>query len=204
MLIDETLDKIHKRVTWLERAAALAGRPRERLVALATAEERFRRLHAQHDLALQAVLIAAQLGQTRPEPEDPLRRAERRLTDLLTDVIRDAVRSGDLPMRAGLSSEELAFTIWALTFGTRTLMHTRVATHELAIADGHRVGREALSLLLDSLGWRPLTSECDYDAVRQRVGELLFRSNGSCPDKRRLSYLSWHRSRLLGQAEIHK
>jgi hypothetical protein len=203
MLIDETLDTISKRITWMERAAAIPGLPRERLIALAEAEEQFCRLHAQHDLALQSVLIMAQLGQMRSEREDTSRQAEHRLTDLLTDIIRDAIRQGDLPVRAGLNSQELAFTVWALAFGTRALMHTRVATRNLGIEDGLRVGREALHLLLDSLGWRPLSSQWDYEKTRHQARVVPFPKEGRSGEPS-VSNLTWHRSRLRLAAEAEE
>lgn len=65
MLLDETMQRIARRLAWLERAASLEGRPRERLIALSEAEELISRLYPEHDRALQVVRVASQLGRSR-------------------------------------------------------------------------------------------------------------------------------------------
>ncbi len=174
MLVDATLKSFCRQAELFERAAAYNGRPRERLVALGEAEEVYYRLYPHHYRALQTVRIASQLGYSPRQRDEPLRQCESRLVSRLTRVILDAVHIRDLWLRAPQMSDELAFTIWILAFGTRALMDTRVAKEQLGVSDGVRVARESLDLLLDGLGWQPLSTEWDYEATRDDIRRSLF------------------------------
>jgi hypothetical protein len=174
MLAHATIQVLREQSALFDRAVAFPGRPRERLVALSEAEESFFRAHPYHYRALQVVRTAAQLAKAGAEAHGVLRRCETHLTVLLTQVILDAVHEGDLTLRSPQRPEELAFTLWALAFGTRALMDTVVATSLLGISDGFRTSREVADVLLDALGWEPLTSEWDYEKTRQRIREDVF------------------------------
>jgi hypothetical protein len=174
MLADATLKSLCRQIELFERAAAWNGRPRERIVALGEAEEVYFRLHPHHYRALQTIRMASQLGKPASKHEDPLQRCESRLVSLLMRIIRDAVQAGDLALRDNQGPEDVAFTIWVLAFGTRALMDTKVATRQLGLEDGLVVGRDATTLLLDAIGWNPLSTEHDYNLVRERVRNELF------------------------------
>jgi hypothetical protein len=174
MLAHATIQVLREQSALFDRAVTFRGRPRERLVALSEAEELFFRLHRFHYRALQVVRTAAQLTRAGAEGHGVLRRCETHLAGLLTRVILDAVGEGDLTLSSPRRAEEVAFTLWALAFGTRALMDTMVATSLLGIADGFRTARDAADLLLDALGWRPLTSEWDYEQTRQRIRAEVF------------------------------
>jgi hypothetical protein len=53
-------------------------------------------------------------------------------------------------------------------------MNTGVATRQLGIKDGFRVARDATTVLLDALRWKPLADDWDYDLTRRRIQETLF------------------------------
>jgi len=174
MLADVTLRSLCKQIELFERAATYDGRPRERVVALGEAEELYFRLFPHHYRALQTIRLASQLGRMAADTSDPISRCESRLLSLLVRTILDAVHNGDLKLRQDQSSGELAFTIWVLAFGARALMDTKVATRQLGVENGFRVARHATEMLLDALGWQPLSTEWDYDRTRHRVRQVLF------------------------------
>jgi len=123
---------------------------------------------------LQTFRIAAQLGRQSPDRKDPVRECESRLVGLLVDVILDGVYSGDLYLRTAQRPEQLAFTTWILAFGARSWMDTSVATDQLGTDDGKRVARDATEMLLDALGWQPLSRDWDYQRTRERIRRELF------------------------------
>lgn len=174
MLADVTLRSLCKQIELFERAAAYDGRPRERIVALGEAEELYFRLFPHHYRALQTIRLASQLGRIAADRSDPVAQCESRLLSLLVSAILDGVQTGDLKLRQDQNSGELAFTIWVLAFGARALMDTKVATRQLGVENGFRVARQATEMLLDALGWQPLSSEWDYDRTRDRIREVLF------------------------------
>lgn len=173
MLVHTTLRALNVLTDLFERAAAFDGRPRERLLALVEAEEMFFRLHPYHYRALQLIRIAAQFARP-PGRRDSLARCESRRIALLTTVITDGVRCGDLVLGVERRPEDLAFILWSLAFGSRALMNTQVALSQLGIHDGFETARGFADLLMDALGWRPLTGEWDYERTRARVRSELF------------------------------
>ncbi len=174
MLAEGTLKSLSKQLELFERAAGFNGRPREKVVALGEAEELYFRLYPHHYRALQTIRIASQLGRIADTRKDPIHKCESRLISLLMNIILEALNNGDLRLRGEQRPTELVFTIWSLAFGARALMDTGVATRQLGIADGFRVVRDATELLLDALGWEPLSPEWDYEKIRQRIRDELF------------------------------
>jgi len=144
------------------------------MVALWEADELFFRLHPYHYRALQIVRVASQLGKAGGRRPEATRGCESRVIGVLTEVIQDAVRRSDLALHGPQRPEELAFTVWALVFGTRALMSTAIATRQLGILDGYDTATTAGALMFDALGWAPLSSEWDYEVTRRRVRAEVF------------------------------
>lgn len=174
MRAESTIIALGRATALYERAAFFQGRSRERLLALAEADELFFRLYPYHYRSLQLVRVASQLSRGAENSTDHLRRCESRMVALLTGVIGAAQQCGDLVLPARPQTGELAFSLWALVFGTRALLNTSVATVQLGIHAGFDVTRDTIALLLDSLGWRPLTMEWDYTATQVRIRHELF------------------------------
>lgn len=174
MLAEATLKSLCKQIELFERAATYKGYPRERIVALGEAEELYYHLCPHHYRALQTIRVASQIGKPTAKREDPFQRCESRLLSLLVNIILDAVQCGDLELRDNPRPEEIAFTIWVLAFGTRALMDTKVTTQQLSIHDGLRIGRDATTMLLDAIGFQPLSTEWDYEATRIKIDNELF------------------------------
>jgi hypothetical protein len=174
MLAEETLRALSAQTELLTRAARWPGPPRERLVALGEAEELAFRLYPYHYRALQLTRVASQFSKLAAPRGDRLHPCESKLMALIMEVLGAAVRSGDLQLTGTLRPAELAFVLWALAFGTRALMDTRVAVAQLGVSDGAHTARVAVDLLLDSLAWQPLSTYWDYDATRRRIRSELF------------------------------
>jgi hypothetical protein len=174
MLANSTINALEKHTEFFERAARFRGFARERMVALGEADELYHRLYPHHYRALQVIRVSAQLVKSVYRAREPLQRCESRTVALLTQIVNAAVADGALVLRAPQRPEELSFSMWALVFGTRALMNTAVATHQLAIEDAGAVARDTAGMLFDALGWRPLTSEWDYELTRRRVRAEIF------------------------------
>lgn len=174
MLSEGTLKSLCKQIELFERAAEYDGISREKVVALGEAEDVYYRLYPHHYRALQTIRMASQLGRHSGGRRDPVYRCESRLISLLMNIILSALEKGDLQLRVHQRPTELAFTLWSLAFGTRALMDTGVATSQLGIENGFQVARDATTMLLDAIGWKPHSSEWNYDETRSRVQAILY------------------------------
>jgi hypothetical protein len=173
MSIEATLEALSRQLDLFNQAAALPGRPRERIIALSEAEELFFRLHPHHYRALQMIRVASQISQPVRGRRDMISTCESRLLSHLMNVIGDATAMNDLSLPKEWEPGELAFTVWALAFGTRALMNTSVAVRQLGIHNGFKTSRQTLDLLLDALEWQPLSCAWDYEQTRKRAVSLL-------------------------------
>ncbi len=173
MLVHGTIQALGKHAEFFERAAAFPARARERILALAEADELYYRLYPYYYRALQVVRVASQLHAPFRRRREVLQKCENHAIELMTRIVRDAIRSGDLAL-GGDEPDRLAFSMWAFIFGTRALMNTGLATNRLGIADGYSVVRATAGLLFDAIGWRPLSDEWDYEATRKRIREEVF------------------------------
>jgi hypothetical protein len=178
MLINTTLQALNQLTDLFQRAAEFNARPRERLLALAEAEEHFYRLYPDHYRALQLIRVASQFAGPHRR-RDGLARCESRRMALLMGIIGDAIHCGDLRLNIDRRPADLAFVLWALAFGTRALMTSQVAITQLEIRDGAETTRGFADDLMDALGWKPLSTEWDYAGIRQRVRRELFPSAGN-------------------------
>lgn len=184
----KTEEVIAMQVELFERAAAYVGYPREKLVALGEAEEICFRLNPRHYLAQQAMRMAAQIGRLVRTGEDPFSLWDRRLISLLMRITLEELSNGGLRLRKPHRPTELVFTLWSLASGTRALIGTGVINRQLGVNDGFHVARDASEMLLDALGWAPLSQDWNYQETRRRIREDLFgkewkelKKNGHAP-----------------------
>lgn len=173
MLINQSWQAIDVQAGLYERAALWKGPSRERLAALAEADEVFFRLHPTHYRTLQLVRVASQLGGTSAHAAGSGGGRCIPLTHI-SAVIGDAMARGELTLRTAISGGELTFVLWSLAFGTRALMDTAAARARLRVRQPVAATYAALDAMLDALGWRPYSTDHAYPRVRRRIRTELF------------------------------
>lgn len=174
MILGLMLESIDRKVVLYKKAALFRGRPRERLVAVGVATRLFERLHPEHPASF--VLIQANAPRSRISAES-CQKFEMRNAGchvILTGVVRDAIVAGDLKLPPGTDPDDVTFAVWSMSFGTGFLLGGGgpISCHETE--DPDRAMRRNLHLVLDGLGWKPLSSEWDYEATEKRVMEEAF------------------------------
>ena len=179
MLEKETLEALARQIELFERAAAYPGHPREKIVALGEAEEVYFRLHPRHYLTQQTIRMASQIGQIVRTGEDPLGLCDRRLISLLMQITLAAIRETGPQLKSHRRPTELVFTLWSLASGARALMGTGVINRQFGAESAFNVSRDASEMLLDALGWAPLSHEWNYSETRERVRRELFEKEWS-------------------------
>lgn len=91
---------------------------------------------------------------------------------VFTGIVRDAIAAGDLPV--GTDPEIVTLGTWSTACGAEDLYESGLIMRHLPAAEFDRVRNQLIAALLDGFGWRPLSSELDYDEARQRALREIF------------------------------
>jgi len=88
-------------------------------------------------------------------------------------IVLDGLRSGDLPS-GRMPAEQITFSMAAITMGSHIMARNRQLAVMAGIDDPVTVVRQNQDLVLDGLGWKPLSAEWDYAATDQRIKKEIF------------------------------
>jgi AcrR family transcriptional regulator len=169
-----------QRCEFFERAATFRGRTRERLAAIGYASELFVRLHPDYFKVEQIVRASSIWEKTSIDGRTVMRACESRCIGIVSGIIRDGVAQGDLTLPDGLTPEDMVFGLWAMTFGGYSIIATSKSLDEVGIREPFEAINHNITRVLDGYGWRPLSTEHDYQAVHVRIAEEIFRDETEC------------------------
>ena len=94
------------------------------------------------------------------------------MTHFCDTLFMQAVQCKELT--GDISVENATFASWALSFGTIALMTQAAGTLPVDRADADEGLLNNVNILMDGMGWRPLTSDWDYKSTWRRIGEQVF------------------------------
>lgn len=158
----------NKRTSLFELAATFKGRPRERMAAIGLASDVFTSRNPNHVQSEQIARMAVR-EKISPTSAQKLALCESRCMGIVSGVVRDGISQGDLSLPKGVSPEHIAFGLWTMSFGTYSMHGMGVGFEAVGIPDVFAALRLSQHKLLDGYGWKPLSSEHDYDAVAERI-----------------------------------
>jgi AcrR family transcriptional regulator len=165
-----------RRYELFSRASAFEGTTRERMAAIGVAFDLLMRSYpeqCQAETIFHASHIKAKMSE---QTADLHRDADRRCDGVVAGLIREAVESGDLVAESEETIVALYFGLWALSWGAYQIVES-VAPHELAergFADPLLHLQLNQERLLDGFGWKPLSSEHDFEITRERIRREIF------------------------------
>jgi len=156
-------------ISFLRKASAFPGRPRERMVSISEmirhyAERYTDDLRISNFSGTDVVLEKVSLDLQRQHAE-----LDKQIFDLVKGVIDDGERDGDLVFRPGTTSQTLTLTLIALIDGLGLALQGSVPLDLVEIADPVDALIRNVHVLFDGYGWRPLYDEWDYKDVERRV-----------------------------------
>ena len=156
------------------RAAGYDGNSRERMLAVAFSYELFVALHPLEFANMQTLKSAAVREKTSPANCQAMGEMEAGCMGRVAGVVRAAVEAGDLVLPNGMISEEVVFGLWSLQYGAMILRATGIPFHQLGVPDTAEALRRMNTVVLDGLGWRPLSGEFDFAATLENLNNDLF------------------------------
>ncbi len=170
ILLALLLESIERKAALFQKAALFRGRSRERMYAVGVANRLFERLYPEHPTSFALIQANAPRERISADGCQKFQARDAGCHVIVTGIVRDAVAAGDVTLPADTRPEDLTFAIWSMAFGTRFLLTTNapIVSHE-ASADPDRVINRNMRLLMDGLGWKPLSSEWDFAATERRI-----------------------------------
>ncbi|MEZ9229866.1 TetR/AcrR family transcriptional regulator [Vibrio amylolyticus] len=157
-----------------DRIGAFEGNTRERVIAMHVAL----RIYARMEPVLSTCAIMAKspwvLEKASSERLAELNQLEEVVIGQADQLTNLAVESGDLKFSPGVGSDAIVFANWSVAFGSNALTQNASNSHCISrIQDPYSVLHNA-NMLLDGLGWKPLSTEWDYRKTWQRVESELY------------------------------
>ncbi len=160
----------------VERAAAFQGNPRERMFAVGEATQLFATLHPD-DARIFQLMNAEVITQKAAEVSLlRLRASAWQTASAVNGIIRDAIAQGDLQLKESGAIESLTYMFWEMGESAKAAMWSWMPPGELGIANPFDAMFHCGQIIGDAYGWRPLSSDWDYQSTRRRVRREVFPS----------------------------
>lgn len=156
------------------RAGEYQGNSREKVIALHVGY----RIYARMEPVLSTCAIMAKspwvLEKASPERVKELNTLEELVIDHADKLVHVAVENGDLQFSPGIGSDAIVFANWSIAFGSNALTQNASNSHCIKrLKDPFTVLNNA-NMLLDGLGWKPLSTHWDYRKTWRQVELSLF------------------------------
>ena len=170
------------RVHLFECAARWQGSSRERMLAIALADQMVIRAQPEHFRLAQFVWTDVIWGAASAQTRQRSLEASAPLGALVDGIVDGAIAAGDLRADIGLTPQAVAIGPWTLSLGMQVLTHAEGMLGAHALGDPYRLLMKHLHFLLNGYGWRPLFDPADdaaLDALNTRLCREVFDS--TCP-----------------------
>lgn len=162
-------------ISMFRRAESFEGATRERLQAWLFGYQLYARLYP---MFFMLVITAKSPGVAEKASErqrDKHIQLQAMLSRGLLGLIQQALESGECANPLDMTAEQIAFANWSASFGSISLLSK--GADECNIRAGLPLEESLMSnvsLVLDGLQWRPLSSEFDYNLTLERIRSEVF------------------------------
>jgi AcrR family transcriptional regulator len=159
------------RASYYERAVTFQARPREKLYGLNALNFGFLHPYFREMLDFHINRLSHQAGTAH---QKELFENENRVVETIAGIVREAIEIGDLKLPEKVNEYQIIFTLSSTTFGGYVMRESDSPVmkkwfDQIRFRDG--VFGE---IVLDGLGWKPLSTEWDYKETRNRFFREVF------------------------------
>ncbi|QDU86711.1 Bacterial regulatory protein, tetR family [Pirellulimonas nuda] len=169
---------LETRTKMFQRAAQSTGGPRVRMAAVGAAAEAFLEQFPHFFIVEQIVRATSIWEKTSADRRQLMQHCESRCMEIIGGIVRDAVACGDLRISPGGSPEDIVFGLWSINWGAQTIMRSSDSLPEIGLPDPLGALRRNQNAMLDGHGWRPFSTEYDFNAYMDQVKQELFDHGG--------------------------
>lgn len=164
---------LKEKAEFFERALVFEGRSRERIRAVGFACCHFAEVHPDYynvEMMLKSLSFWEKADEVR---QHQYAMQGGRCFRVMHKLVTEGLQAGDLPP-GKMSSEQIVFSIAYTAVGSHIMVRNKHALMLAGIQEPLNALCQNVSLLLDGLGWKPLTDDWDYAAVDRRIKKQLF------------------------------
>jgi AcrR family transcriptional regulator len=164
---------LKERADLFERAIQFQGRSRERVCAIGFACCHFAKVYPDYynvEMMLKSLSFWEKADEVR---QHQYGMQGGRCFRALHRVVTDGFQAGDLP-QGRMSAEQIVFSIAATATGSHIMGQNKQALMLAGIEDPLEALCQTVDVLMDGLGWKPLSSAWDYEAVKRRIKKEIF------------------------------
>ena len=163
----------------IQKAASYTGCPRERMVALGETLACYAKYQKDNQRILKIIDSEAVLEKVPESQQEKMKEYDLQVFLTVLGIIQDAIAAGELVLRNGSTPQGLCFAFWAMIDGSFDASMGGAPLREVGIEDPTAEVVRNCHYMMDGYGWRPLSSECDYDAVARRIRATLLEETPS-------------------------
>lgn len=161
-------------IEMFNRAKNYAGSHRERIAAVGIAHSLYAQLNPDELQNMQIIKSAAVREKIPAEKQLALLQLEQQITSIVLEIVNDAVRDGDIPAEQPFIPDSIVLGLWSMGYGSNLLHLSGIPFDKLGIQQPLEMMLLNSHKLLDSYQWKPLSTEFDIYALREKLCKELF------------------------------
>lgn len=164
---------LRERADFFERALSFEGRSRERARAIGFACCHFAKVYPEY-FSVELMLKSHSFWEKADEARQHQYGMQGgRCFRIVHRVVTEGIQSGDLPP-SNMTPEQIVLSIASTAVGSHIMSRSTHAAMLAGIDDPLQVLCNNVNLVLDGLGWKPLSNEWDYQATDRRIKKEIF------------------------------
>lgn len=159
------------RASYYERALTFNGRPREKLMAIHSLNTGVLADYFSDMLNVHLNRLSSRASNVRRKQ---LLKHEDRIAEIHAEIAREALDNGDLILPEGTDEYQILMALTATTFGFHVMQESDSPVVKRWFKGAGFSENNFFHVVLDGLGWRPLSSEWDYSLSLMRLQDEVF------------------------------
>lgn len=161
-LMIETLVKIREMII---RAVRIEGSTREKMTAVGLVLGSFLIRHPEHLKTYELMRVSSLREKVSHEKLDSIHDLHHELISLIEKLMDQAIAKGDLSLPGPDHKDRIIAAGWSLAIGSYMIFSDVDDRHIFPGVEFSSLFPEALQVLMDGLGWKPLSSERDHNRI---------------------------------------
>lgn len=174
ILLALAVKAINKRLELFDIASTSPGNPKQRILAVNVACEIYVVHYPQYFMVENIVRHAAIWDRGTEARRNLLRSEEGRCMTLVSGIVRAAIACGDLTLPPGISPEEMAMSLWSLTYGSYLINITSPSLKDIGINDIYRAVRVGCLKTVDGYQWQPMWTDQQHADLFYEIAQTVF------------------------------